>query len=71
MLDRASVALEELNRVLVAARTGDGTIGRLMKDPSLSEGLTDAANRLNEALAKINLLVEKIRAEGVDVELFK
>jgi hypothetical protein len=33
--------------------------------------LTDAANRLNEALAKINLLVEKIRAEGVDVELFK
>jgi hypothetical protein len=42
-----------------------------MKDPSLYEGLTDAANRLNEALAKINLLVEKIRAEGVDVELFK
>jgi hypothetical protein len=71
MLDRASVALEELNRVLIAARTGDGTIGRLMKDPALYEGLTDAANRLNEALAKINLLVEKIRAEGVDVELFK
>jgi phospholipid/cholesterol/gamma-HCH transport system substrate-binding protein len=70
MLDRASVALDELRALLVAARTGDGTVGRMMKDPALYEGLADAAKRLDEALAKINLLIEKIRAEGLDVELF-
>ena len=56
--------------MLVAARTGDGTVGRLMKDPALYEGLTDAAKRLDEALAKMNLLLDKIRAEGINVELF-
>lgn len=70
MLDRASVALDELRALLVTARTGDGTIGRLMKDPTLYEGLADAAQRLDDALAKINLLIEKIRAEGIDVDLF-
>jgi phospholipid/cholesterol/gamma-HCH transport system substrate-binding protein len=70
VLDRAASTLDELNRVLLAARTGDGTIGRLMKDPALYEGLTDAAKRLDDALAKVNLLLEKIRAEGLDVELF-
>lgn len=70
VLDRAGHALEELNRLLADARTGDGTVGRMMKDPELYEGLADAAKRLDEALAKITLLIEKIRAEGVDVELF-
>jgi phospholipid/cholesterol/gamma-HCH transport system substrate-binding protein len=69
VLDRASVALEEMNRLIVAARTGDGTIGRMMKDPALYEGLADAAKRLDDALAKLNLLIEKVRAEGLNLEL--
>ena len=35
VLDRAGKALEELDRLLLAARTGDGTVGRLLKDPAL------------------------------------
>ena len=54
----------------MAARTGDGTVGKLMKDPQLYDGLADAAKRLDEALAKVNLLLDKIRAEGLNVELF-
>jgi phospholipid/cholesterol/gamma-HCH transport system substrate-binding protein len=71
VLDRASVALEDLDRLLVAARTGDGTVGRLVKDPALYEGLADAARRLDDALVKVNLLLDKIREEGIDVELLK
>lgn len=70
VLARAEAALDQLNQVLVAARTGDGTVGKLMKDPALYEGLTDAAKRLDDALAKVNLLLDKIRAEGIGVELF-
>jgi len=70
VLDRASKALEELDRLLADARTGEGTVGRMMKDPALYESLADAAARLDDALAKITLLIEKIRAEGVGVELF-
>jgi ABC-type transporter Mla subunit MlaD len=70
VLERAESALDQLNQVLVAARAGDGTVGKLMKDPQLYDGLADAAKRLDEALAKVNLLLDKIRAEGLDVELF-
>jgi hypothetical protein len=59
-----------LNQLLIAARSGDGTVGKLVKDPALYDGLADAAKRLDEALAKVNLLLDKIREEGIDVDLF-
>jgi phospholipid/cholesterol/gamma-HCH transport system substrate-binding protein len=70
-LDSLGAAFEELNRLLAAARAGDGTVGRLMKDPALYESLTDSARRLESLLERAELLLEKIRAEGLDVELFK
>lgn len=69
VLDRASGALQELEQLVIAARTGKGTAGRLIQDPALYEGLSDAAKRLDEALARLNLLLDKIRAEGLGVEL--
>jgi hypothetical protein len=68
VLDRASGTLQELEQVLIAARSGKGTMGRLMQDPALYEGLSDAAKRLDDALIKLNLLLDKIRAEGLGVE---
>lgn len=70
VLSRAEASLEEFNRLLLAVRTGKGTAGLLVNDPALYDGLTDAAQRLDEALAKLNLLLDKVRAEGIDVELF-
>ncbi len=69
VFDRTSAALQELERLLTSARTGDGTIGRLMKDPALYEDFSDAAKRLEDALAKLSLLLEKIRGEGLNFEL--
>ena len=68
MLDRAGGTLQELEQVLIAVRSGKGTMGRLMQDPALYEGLSDAAKRLDDALIKLNLLLDKIRAEGLGVE---
>lgn len=70
-LDSVAQAFEEMNRLLATARTGDGTVGRLMKDPALYESLTDSARRLEALLERAELLLEKIRAEGLDVELFQ
>ena len=68
VLDRAGGTLQELEQVLIAVRSGKGTMGRLMQDPALYEGLSDAAKRLDDALIKFNLLLDKIRAEGLGVE---
>ncbi|MFM1804824.1 MAG: hypothetical protein RL136_1703 [Planctomycetota bacterium] len=68
VLDRASASLQELERLMIAAREGNGTVGRLVRDPQLYEGLADAAKRLDESLAKLGLLLDKIRAEGLGVD---
>jgi len=68
-VDRAATAMQEVEQLMVAARTGKGTVGRLMQDPQLYENLTDTARRAEEAIAKLNLLLDKIRAEGLGVQL--
>lgn len=68
VLDQASAALQELQLSLATARAGKGTLGRLMQDPQLYEGLADAVKRADEAMAKLNLLIDKIRAEGLPIE---
>lgn len=69
VLDSLGASFDEVNRLLVAARTGEGTVGRLMKDPALYQSLSDAAQRLEGVLAKMELLLDKVRAEGLNVDL--
>ena len=40
-----------------------------MKDPALYQSLSDAAQRLEGVLAKMELLLDKVRAEGLNVDL--
>ncbi len=69
VLDRAAATMQELEQLMIVARTGKGTLGRLAQDPALYEGLSDSAKRLEEALTKFNLLLDKIRAEGLGMDL--
>ena len=67
-VDRVAIAMQEVEQLMVAARTGKGTVGRLLQDPQLYENLADTARRAEEAIAKLNLLLDKIRAEGLGVQ---
>lgn len=68
LADDLSQSLATMNKLLADARTGDGTIGKLMQDPALYNNLTDAATRLTEAIKQAQLLIQKWKAEGLPVQ---
>ena len=55
----------ELERLARLAREGEGTLGRLLNDPSLYLSLTETAELLDELIIEVRLLIEKIQAEGL------
>jgi phospholipid/cholesterol/gamma-HCH transport system substrate-binding protein len=67
--DKISLVMEEVNRLARLAREGEGTVGQLINNPDLYNSLDDAARQLSEAARRLHLLIEKIRAEGVKLDL--
>ena len=67
--DDLASTLEEVRRVALLAREGQGSIALLLNSPDLYMSLTDAAIRLERALTDLQLLVQKIRAEGLPLDL--
>ncbi len=67
--DDLASTLEEVKRVARLAREGQGSIALLLNSPDLYLSLTDAAIRLERALTDLQLLVQKIRAEGIPIDL--
>lgn len=65
--DELSDALVKVSALLRQAREGQGTIGQLMSNPDLYNSLNDAAQRLSSVLRQAQLLIERIRQEGLDV----
>jgi phospholipid/cholesterol/gamma-HCH transport system substrate-binding protein len=61
-------AIDSLKKLTDQARQGDGTIGKLVNDPSLYQNLNDAAKRINTAVDEMKLLLQKWKAEGVPVQ---
>jgi phospholipid/cholesterol/gamma-HCH transport system substrate-binding protein len=62
-------ATEQLAIALESVNTGKGTLGQLVSNPDLYHSLNDAAKRLEKALGEVELLAQKIKAEGVKVGL--
>jgi len=69
--DDMTQALKTLNETVELARSGEGTVGKLLHDPALYNNLNDAGERLNLALDEMNLLLEKLRHEGLPVQFGK
>ena len=67
--DDLAATLEEVRRVARLAREGQGSIALMLNSPDLYLSLTDAAIRLERALTDLQLLVQKIRAEGIPLDL--
>jgi phospholipid/cholesterol/gamma-HCH transport system substrate-binding protein len=67
--DDMSALLADLRVLTKRADEGRGTVGQLLNNPDLYNALTDAAQRLEATLAHLEALIEKLRNEGVDVNL--
>ncbi|MDZ4755334.1 MAG: MlaD family protein [Phycisphaerae bacterium] len=65
VVDEARAALSEVRRLIDTATNGDGTVGRLLNDPKLFNDLADSAKRLSAAMAAIQAVAEKLKAEGI------
>jgi len=63
----SSELLQRLGELSRLATEGDGTVGRLLNSPDLYHGLVESTRRLEITLRGIELLIEKIREEGLGV----
>ena len=62
-----TAALDEIRALAKKATEGGGTVGRLMSDPELFENLSDASRRLDLTMRDLQLLIRKIKEEGLGV----
>jgi ABC-type transporter Mla subunit MlaD len=68
-LDRVAQASDQLRQTLAGVNEGRGTLGQLATNPDLYNAAVDAARRFDTALAEFELLIEKLKAEGLRVGL--
>ncbi len=67
--DELAKMLEEVNGLVTRTKNGEGTLGMLITNPDLYRSLQDAATRLEQALREAQLLIQKLREEGVNIKL--
>lgn len=65
--EQLSLTLARIDAVLKQAAEGEGTLGQLMTNPDLYRSLEDAARKLDSALGQLELLLQKIRDEGLEL----
>ena len=63
--DDLSKAIQAAKMTMDQAREGDGTVGKLIKDPALYNNLNDSVKRLDSALIDMKLLIQKWEKEGI------
>ncbi len=68
LADDLGKTIKQADGLITEARAGEGTLGKLISDPKLYDSLTDAADRLSDALTEAKLLIEKWKAEGVPIQ---
>ena len=67
--DDLSATITSAKKTLDLTRDGNGTVSKLLNDPKLYNNLNDAVSRLNKALDEATLLLQKVKAEGVNINL--
>jgi len=68
LVEQATEAARLLNVAMNRVNSGEGTVARLLNDPELYRNLSDAAERLSLTLKDLQLLVRKVKDEGLDVK---
>ncbi len=68
-LAQVQSAGEELSGMIERVNQGQGTIGQLVTNPQLYNNLDAATLKLDKALAEAQLVLEKLKAEGVKLKV--
>ncbi|MEX0746040.1 MAG: MlaD family protein [Phycisphaeraceae bacterium] len=68
LADDLAGAVGSMHKLVDEVREGEGTVGRLVKDPELYENLNDAAERIQLTSDELRLLIERWRSEGLPVQ---
>ena len=68
LADDLSGAVQSMQTLTKEAEQGEGTIGKLVKDPQVYNNLNDTVQRMQKAIDELRLLVQKWKAEGVPVQ---
>ena len=68
VFDQLSKTLAQVELLTKQAQDGKGTVGQLMSNPDLYNSLNDSAQRLKSTLGEFELLMQKVRAEGLGVK---
>ena len=66
--DKLGRTLESVDAAVRDASKGGGTVGLLMSNPDLYNSLVDASRRLSSVLKDAQLLLQKVKQEGLDVK---
>lgn len=68
-LARLDTALTDAGEIAAKINRGEGTAGQLVNNPDLYRSLNSAADRLDKALAELQLVLQKFKQEGIKVGL--
>ena len=68
VFDQLSKTLAQVELLTKQAQDGKGTVGQLMSNPDLYNSLNDSAQRLKSTMGEVELLMKKVRAEGLGVK---
>jgi phospholipid/cholesterol/gamma-HCH transport system substrate-binding protein len=67
VFDELASTLEEVRGLARKADSGEGTVAELLNNPDLYHSLDDAADRLEQTLREVQLLLDKIKDDGMGV----
>ncbi|HEX7009264.1 MAG TPA: MlaD family protein [Phycisphaeraceae bacterium] len=68
LADDLSHTAATIQRLVAAAEQPDGTLGKMINDPSLYNNLNDTFQRMQQAIDEMRLLIQKWKAEGVPIQ---
>ena len=68
LADDLSKAVGSMQQLADRAQKGEGTVGKLMKDPQLYNNLNDTVQRMQKAIDDLRLLIQKWKSEGLPVQ---
>lgn len=59
---------DQIESILAQVNEGEGTLGRLVKDPQLYDDLREASQRLAITLRELQSLVARVKEEGLELK---